>query len=134
VTVKECQEETHASQQCTSSLDHLVGAREHRWRHFQTKRLGGLDVDNQLELRRLLNGEIAGLGAFENLVHVGGGAPNLINKVRSIGYEASGIDILPQCVGAGCLGERSGDRDVTRELSDPPTFPPTSMFSFWIIY
>src|SRR6266699_588690 len=35
------------------------------------ERLGGLEVDEQLELRRLLDGEIGGLGALEDLVHVG---------------------------------------------------------------
>src|SRR5882724_5141305 len=76
-------------------LDHLIRPRQQRRRDRQAEGLGGLEVDDQLELRRLLDGQIARLGALENLVHVGRGAPKQISKVRSIGHKAPGIDILP---------------------------------------
>src|SRR5207253_3164217 len=57
-----------------------------------------LEIDHQLESGGLLDGEIRGLRAFEDLVHVGRGAPGQIRKVRSIGHEAPGIDKLPQWV------------------------------------
>src|SRR5258707_179480 len=47
----------------SSSLDNLVGAHQHRLRHGEAKRLGGLEVDDQLEGRRLLDRQIGGLGA-----------------------------------------------------------------------
>jgi tripartite-type tricarboxylate transporter receptor subunit TctC len=37
--------------------------------------LGGLQVDNELELHRLLHGKVGGLASFENLIHVRGGTP-----------------------------------------------------------
>ena len=41
-------------------------------------------------------GRSAGLGAFEDLVDVGGGPPELVMEVGSIGHEAAGAyDELP---------------------------------------
>src|SRR5262249_10367567 len=50
---------TYAVQQIWSLLDHLVGAREQCWWHFQAESLGGLEIDHQLELNRGLHGKIA---------------------------------------------------------------------------
>ncbi len=44
--------------------DHLVGLGEQRGRHGEAKRLGGLAVDDQFELGRLLDGEVGGLSAL----------------------------------------------------------------------
>src|SRR5882672_5674736 len=48
------------------SFDDLVGAGEDRWRDGEAERLGGLEIDHQLEGRRLLDREIGGLGALED--------------------------------------------------------------------
>jgi hypothetical protein len=39
-------------------FDHLVGGDEQRWRHREAERLGGLEVDHELELGRLPNWKI----------------------------------------------------------------------------
>src|SRR5215510_7533833 len=64
-------------------------------RDGQTKGLGGLEVDDQLERGRLLDRQFAGLGPLENLVDVSGGMPKAIGEVRTIGHEAARGPIFP---------------------------------------
>src|SRR5262249_15453127 len=56
-------------------LDHLIRPGQQRRWDGQPERLRGLEVDDQFELRGLLDGEVAWFGALENPVHVEGGAP-----------------------------------------------------------
>ena len=51
-------------------LDYLIRPRQQRRRDRQAEGLGGLEVDHQLELRGLLDGQIGGLGALEDLVDI----------------------------------------------------------------
>src|SRR5215472_4285726 len=47
--------------------DHLIRPRQHRGRDSQAEGLGGLEVDDQLELRGPLDGQIPGFAPFRIL-------------------------------------------------------------------
>jgi len=55
--------------QCSkkSLFDHLVGAQQERFGDRQPERLGGIEVDHQLKLGRLLDRQIGRLGAAQEL-------------------------------------------------------------------
>jgi hypothetical protein len=59
---------------CSASFDHHVGLAEQRWRQVETECLRGLQVDDQFELCRSLDGKIRRIGALQDPVDVGGSA------------------------------------------------------------
>src|SRR5690348_5931808 len=73
------------------SFDDLVGAVEDRWRHGETERLRGLEVDDQLECCRLLHRQIRRFGAFEDLPNVIADLAKDSREARSIADQAAGI-------------------------------------------
>jgi hypothetical protein len=67
-------------------LDDLIRPQQYCLRDRQAERLRRLEVDRQLELRRLLNGQVGRLGALEDLVDVGCGAATQVGKAGSVGH------------------------------------------------
>src|SRR4030095_6503376 len=65
-------------------LDYVVRPLQQRLRNRQPERLGGLQIDDQLELGGLLNRKIGGLSALQDLVHVDGSKPPHVLEVRPI--------------------------------------------------
>src|SRR6266542_5156592 len=71
-------------------LDNLVGAGEQRCRHGEAQRLGGAKVDDQLDDRRLLDRQIGGLGAPEDLSRVSTAQVKGRSEACSIADQAAG--------------------------------------------
>lgn len=65
-------------------LDDPVRARQHVGRSRQADVFRRRQIDDEVELRRLLNGQVDRLRTFENLVDVHGYAMKLVGKVRCI--------------------------------------------------
>src|ERR1700730_16201091 len=84
-----CQQRTHAPQQRAALLDHLVGTREKRRWHIDSKRLGGFEIDHQLELGWPLDWQLTGVCACKNPSDIRRGLREDRRKIRTIGHQAA---------------------------------------------
>src|SRR5438552_5176559 len=64
---------------------------EHLRRNRQADLFGRLEIDDELQLRRLLDWNIARLGTFQNLVYVRGGAPVQVGNVHAVKHKPPGF-------------------------------------------
>src|SRR6267142_1754837 len=85
----------------TRSFDDLVGAGEDRWRDREAERLGGVEIDDQLEPRWLLYRQIGGHGALEDLSGVGAEQAIHAREARPVADQAAGHDALAPLVHGG---------------------------------
>ena len=77
--------------QQTSLFDHLVGARRLACSgHGEAERLGGLQVDVQLDFGGLLDRQVGGLVALENPAGIDAGQAICVRNVRSVAQQTSG--------------------------------------------
>jgi hypothetical protein len=51
----------------TQSLDHLICSHQHVWWNREADLLCGFQIDHQFELSRLLNSQVGGFCAFQDL-------------------------------------------------------------------
>src|SRR6266540_2306745 len=92
-------------------FDDLVGDRQQRWGNGETQSLRSAAVDQQFQFYGLLDRKIGRSRAFEDLVHVHRGAPEIFEQAGAIAHQAA------------CLGvfANAGDRRqpiVCRQLGD----------------
>ena len=80
------QEATYAPQQTAPLFDHFVGAQQERFRDCQPERFGGGQIDDEIELGRLIDRDIARLRPAQNFVSIVGGTLKLVREVWSIGH------------------------------------------------
>src|SRR6266568_8628765 len=78
-----------------ASFDRLVGEQQKLAGDCQPQFSRRLQIDEQLEPGGLLDGQVSWLGAFEDLIHVGRGAPMQVGDARSVGNEAAEFRKLP---------------------------------------
>src|SRR5215831_2551805 len=80
-----------ATDRSPSSYD-FIRSRQQIRRHRQADLLGRFQIDHQLELHRLLDWNVCGLGAFEDLVDMHGNSPVYPFEIWSIGHQPSSFD------------------------------------------
>src|SRR3954471_1640656 len=73
----------------SSSLDHLGHLEHDLRREGDAERAGRLHVDDEVEDRWLLDGEIGGLGALENTVCIVSGAAPQVLIVGTVAHQDS---------------------------------------------
>src|SRR6516165_10792891 len=76
------------------SISYLVGNRKQRRRYGEAKDLGGLEIDDQLELCREFERQIASAGSLQYLVHIVGNPSVVCWHINAIANQATGFDML----------------------------------------
>src|SRR5262249_51604361 len=67
-------------------FDHLVGdVQQTKW-HSEPKRFGGLEVDDQIELRRLLDRQVGRFFALKDAAGIDADLMICVGKIRSVAY------------------------------------------------
>src|SRR5262245_27855997 len=76
----------------------FICSRQYVGRNRQSYLLGGFQIDYELEFFWLLDWEIGGISAFQNLIHINGGPPKRVAPARAIAHKPAGFHILSPLV------------------------------------
>jgi hypothetical protein len=76
-------------------FNHVVGQQKEFARNRQVGLFRCLRIDDQLELGRLLDRQLGGLCAFENLIDEDCGLPRQIGQIDAVGRQAADIGEFP---------------------------------------
>src|SRR5262249_10594257 len=81
-----------------SAANDLICPEQNRLWDCQSEQQCSPLVDDQLELRRLLHGQVGRLGTFQDLIDVGRGATEVVTDVDAVAHEAAGLRIFSRAV------------------------------------
>src|SRR5262245_854446 len=95
-------------------LDHLVRSRQHIGRNREADLFSRFQIDDELELLRLLHRKVSRLPTFQYFVHVRSGAAKQIANTYAVGHEPTFFDILWSAI---CRWEPALYRQVQNLLS-----------------
>src|SRR5215204_4768608 len=103
---------TRSSQQAltrppAASFDHLVGACDERFRHADAERLRGLEVENQLNLRGLLDRQVGRLVALENAADIDPSQAISVGEVGPVTHQAACGDEVTILIDGGMAWRRA---------------------------
>src|SRR5439155_8904081 len=112
------------------SFDNLVSEVEHAGRDSEAERLGGLEVDDQGEFRRLLNGEVGRTGALEDAVDVGCRLHVPVDYVDPVGHQAASSRQLRLADLGQAVTGRCGDDHIA--MGGGETLRKTDQAASWL--
>src|SRR5215813_5476583 len=100
-------------------LDHLIRPRQQRWRDGQAEGLGGLEVDDELELRGLLDRQVRWLGSLEDPIDVGGYTSVDLSVVGAIAHKSPGLNEVSELVECRQAMARSqGEQEIPMSIEE----------------
>ena len=76
-------------------FDHLVSPVEQRCWDLKAEAPRGLEIDDKLELRRLLNRQVGRLCAFEEFVNISRGAAREVGEAWPIAHQSTRVHMQP---------------------------------------
>src|SRR5215471_6429240 len=76
------------------SLNHLVGGGQQCFRDGEAESVGRVEIDDELELRRLQDRQVGGVGAVENFASISASLTRPVCLVGSVAHQPAGYDMI----------------------------------------